>query len=569
MPSKLNPYQIPDSSSSAFLKNTPDAVPSVDDLERIHSELKMLRQRAVERARKAGEDLRTIEESMRRMKEKEKGKLKAVDKIKRERDFTPLPDGDDARLSGSHSSKSRNNSIVSSGNTPVPRGSNDPRSRSVLEDAKKKKKKRKREDDSDADQDARPRKTTPPSNHTPTFIPPPPKSSKPSAPTPQPHSKPLVGPDFSVPAFQSLLQPRPPTPPPPIPGPSKPSEVTEDFSKAKQPSQTLVTTFYSSIEPWIRPIREEDVGFLEYTGDEIEPFIMPKLGRHYLEVWEDQDTGLLPPVVLNHPEAPASQFIPPEPKWDPSTLADIDLVAEEKGHGPLTERVPDFTEKMDDPIATALRHAQTELRQVVAMNKARKTRLISVAQDRLGYQEYLELRDSIDKNITALFSKLQKKDISKPSKKKKKIDGSESGNGNGGANGVGNGNGGMMSNLAPSPAAIGFNQNEDQNLLVNDQLKHLVETRRQWVDTVGTVFEQKERENSGRIWGLPKESIYQGIEEEAQRLLVDPGPLYVVKDEDIMRNGIAHGGVVPGKAKVKGKERAGTHSLGGDEMDLT
>ncbi|KAF5349718.1 hypothetical protein D9756_008959 [Leucocoprinus leucothites] len=639
MPSKLSPYQTPDSNPSALLKNTPDAVPSVDELERIHSELRMLRQRAIDRAKKAGDDLRTIEESMRRMKEKEKGKLKAVDKIKRERDFTPLLDGDDPKLSAVHGSKSRNSSLPLSANTPVSRGSFDSRNRNPLEEFKKKKKKRKREDDSDADADSRPRKSTPPVNHTPTFIPPPPKASKPSALTPQPHSKPLVGPDFSVPSSQSLLQPRPPVPPPPIPGPSKPSEVMEDFSKAKQPTQTLVTTFYSSIEPWIRPIREEDVGFLEYTGDEIEPFIMPKLGRHYTEIWEDQDSGLLPSVVLNHQEAPASQFTPPEPKWDPSTLADMDLVTEEKAHGPLTERVisallplpdqsgwkgvkaaedamegrpggsgaaaarkerlnvtdlearirdnlrfhglldvpPDFTEKVDDPIATALRQAQAELRQVIAANKARKTRLISIARDRLGYQEYLELRDSIDKNISTLFSKLQKKDTPKLSKKKKKSEGSESGvnaNGGGGAtaNGVGNGStgGGMLSNLAPCPASIGFNQDDDQFLLVNDQLKHLVETRRQWVDTVGSVFEQKEQENPGRIWGLPKESVYKGIEEEVQRLLADPGPLYTVRDEDILRNGVVGtSGIVPGKAKVKGKERAGTHSLGGDEMDLS
>lgn len=88
MPSKLIPYQIPDTYPSALLKNTPDAVPSVDELERIHSELKLLKQRAIDRAKKAGEDLKTIEESMRRMKEKEKGKLKVIDKIKRERDCT-------------------------------------------------------------------------------------------------------------------------------------------------------------------------------------------------------------------------------------------------------------------------------------------------------------------------------------------------------------------------------------------------------------------------------------------------------------------------------------------------
>lgn len=232
---------------------------------------------------------------------------------------------------------------------------------------------------------------------------------------------------------------------------------------------------------------------------------------------------------------------------------------------------PDFTEKVDDPIATALRQAQAELRQVVATNKARKARLIAIARDQLGYQEYLECRDSIDKNITTMFTKLQKKDTPKLNKKKKKLEGSELGStGNGGStNGVGNGAGGLMGNLAPCPAAIGFNLSDDQCLLINDQLKHLVETRRQWVDTVGSIFEQKEKENPGRIWGLPKESVYGGIEEEIQRLLANPGPLHIVQDEDILKNGLGTGGVAPGKAKVKGKEKVGTHCLGGVGMDLS
>ena len=150
----------------------------------------------------------------------------------------------------------------------------------------------------------------------------------------------LNGPDFSIPPAQQLLPPRPPIPPPPVAGPSKPSEVMEDFSKLKQPSQTLITTFYSSVEPFMRNIKEEDVGFLEYTGDEVEPYVMPKLGRHYLEVWEDQDMGLLPPVMLGEPPvAPPSAFTAPTPKWDSSTLTEADLLTEEKGHGPLTERV--------------------------------------------------------------------------------------------------------------------------------------------------------------------------------------------------------------------------------------
>lgn len=83
------------------------------------------------------------------------------------------------------------------------------------------------------------------------------------------------------------------------------------------------------------------MGFLEYTGDEVEPFVMPKLGRHYLDVWEDQDQGILPASsILVEPQiAPPSTFAAPTPKWDPSTLSEPDLVGEEKGHGPLTERV--------------------------------------------------------------------------------------------------------------------------------------------------------------------------------------------------------------------------------------
>jgi transcriptional adapter 3 len=119
----------------------------------------------------------------------------------------------------------------------------------------------------------------------------------------------------------------------------------EDFSKAKQPSQVLVTTFYSSIEPYLRPIKEEDVGFLEYTHDEVEPFVMPKLGRHYSEVWEEEDIAQygypLPgtAAVRSGVTLPGSSSTAPLPKWEPSQLQESDIVTEERGHGPLTERL--------------------------------------------------------------------------------------------------------------------------------------------------------------------------------------------------------------------------------------
>ncbi|KAJ7184534.1 histone acetyltransferases subunit 3-domain-containing protein [Mycena filopes] len=605
MTSKLVPFSRPEEPiRSTIFKGPPDAVPATEELESLHEELKQLKAKTLERAKKAGEDLKTIEESMRRMKEREKGKAKQIEKVKRERDYTPISDAEDLKLL----IKPRLSSHpVSSMPPSSARSSLDPRS----EESKKKKKKRKREDESDHEQDGqRPRKATPPAPHTH-----PPKAQKSTISTSQSTSKAGPGPDFTIPAAVSLVPMRPPIPPLPKPGPSKPTEVMEDFSTSKQPTQTPVMTYYASIEPYLRWIREEDIGFLEHTGDEVEPFVMPRLGRHYLDVWAEQDAALqgvaLPDGAGTLRDAPPDAFAPPAPKWDPSTLTEPDLVTEARGHGPLTERVlsallpmqdatvwkgvkaaedamegrpggsaaaaarkekmnvsdlearirdtmryhglldlpPDYSEKVDDPIATALRHTQRELRTVVATNKARKTRLAVIARDRLGYQEYLELRDSIDRNISSAFTKLQKKNEPKLSKKKKKVDnvGSAAGTpvpGSGDATGA-NGANGVPALPTPCPAALGLGPDDENMLVVPDHLRQLVETRRQWVDTVGGVFDQKQREHPGSMWAFPESSVYEGVDEEVAAML------RAQPDLDSERRA----------SKGKGKER-------GDAMDV-
>lgn len=76
---------------------------------------------------------------------------------------------------------------------------------------------------------------------------------------------------------------------------------------------------------------------------------MPKLGVNYLEVWEEHDASGTPMLPGKSKEAPASAFVAPKPTWDPSTLGDVDLIAEEKGHGPLTERVISALLPIPDP----------------------------------------------------------------------------------------------------------------------------------------------------------------------------------------------------------------------------
>jgi transcriptional adapter 3 len=70
--------------------------------------------------------------------------------------------------------------------------------------------------------------------------------------------------------------------------------------------------------------------------------------------------------------------------------------------------------------------------------------------------------------------------------------------------------------LPKHPAAHGLQLDEELNLVVPDNLKELVATRRQWVDKVGTVFDQMQEEHPGRILGFPQRSIYEGMEEEVR-----------------------------------------------------
>ncbi|KAI5893322.1 uncharacterized protein SCHCODRAFT_02459818, partial [Schizophyllum commune H4-8] len=168
----------------------------------------------------------------------------------------------------------------------------------------------------------------------------------------------INGVDFSLPAnttnYQALLPIRPEAGPPPLPPdqsmpanssqlralPLKATDVKEDFSKLKTPSNQIpYQTFYAAIEPYTRPIREEDIGYLEYPGDDIEPYIIPHLGRRYTEQWADQDKGIIVDPATEEANAATAVVTAPVPTWDPSTMTDADLTRDDHGHGPLTERV--------------------------------------------------------------------------------------------------------------------------------------------------------------------------------------------------------------------------------------
>jgi transcriptional adapter 3 len=87
MPSKLSAHQPPPHAPD-FLYNVEldSTLLATDELELRLEALRKLKLKHLERSKHAAENLRASEDEIRRIREKEKGKSKAIEKIKRERD---------------------------------------------------------------------------------------------------------------------------------------------------------------------------------------------------------------------------------------------------------------------------------------------------------------------------------------------------------------------------------------------------------------------------------------------------------------------------------------------------
>lgn len=126
------------------------------------------------------------------------------------------------------------------------------------------------------------------------------------------------------------------------PGPKRQADVNEDFSDKKAPSQIAVQTFWQNIEPYIRDVREDDLAMLNFKADTPDSYIIPPRGRHYTEIWDEEDGN--PPGSTSRYPVPSARLPPngavaPIPHTIPTEIQDANLVQENRGLGPLTERV--------------------------------------------------------------------------------------------------------------------------------------------------------------------------------------------------------------------------------------
>lgn len=348
-----------------------------------------------------------------------------------------------------------------------------------------------------------------------------------------------------------------------------------DFSAAKPTSQINFSTFSSYVDPFFRPFSEEDLAFLRERGDRVAPFVLPKRGRkHYTEVWNEEDGGMaidsqqsrdgLPPnqprgtiesmtdsigetdnlsigpiasrllqalrpehrtqtddkpatngvtngdVVMNgdvngdEPNGTSddkSNPIPPaaympessSESWKKAQHPKLEhLQVDERikqelihiGLFPLEGFEAEYDDHKDDPVAARLRTLQARLKDQMVINAARKARLTDLVRERMAHQEYQTILEDLDSQVQAAY--LKRTRTMGKSKKTKRPGGA-----GGGSHAVG----------ASGMARPG----------IGDLTKTLMERRRRWIDTIGSVFDDESLQRVPRAEN-PDSSIFKPAE---------------------------------------------------------
>lgn len=168
----------------------------------------------------------------------------------------------------------------------------------------------------------------------------------------------ITNPTTHASSSRSVIPPRQPIPAPAPPQPRRQKDVDQDFSTVKNVAQTVQwSTFWSGIETYIRDVGEEDVAMLTFRPDDRGIYDMPALGRHYQDIWDEEDMQLPFSQASNQAWVTsanmASGAFQREKERDalgnrigkglrrayPKDLNEVDLRDERKGPGLLEERI--------------------------------------------------------------------------------------------------------------------------------------------------------------------------------------------------------------------------------------
>ncbi|OLN82899.1 Chromatin-remodeling complexes subunit NGG1 [Colletotrichum chlorophyti] len=119
----------------------------------------------------------------------------------------------------------------------------------------------------------------------------------------------------------------------------------------------------------------------------------------------------------------------------------------------------------DDEVAARLRLLQGRLREQMLINGARKARLTELVKERMAHQEYQTILEDLDTQVQAAYLK-RTRTMGKSKKNKRP----------GGAGGGSHAVGGAAGMARPG---------------IGDMTKTLMERRKRWIDTIGSVFDDE------------------------------------------------------------------------------
>lgn len=102
-----------------------------------------------------------------------------------------------------------------------------------------------------------------------------------------------------------------------------------DFVRVKPKDQIPILTFWSTLEPYFRPLTEEDRNYLLPREDQDKYYSIPPLGRHYTDVWLEEE------LPLNINSKPPTNHI----TMMNQAITDSDLIRQDISCGPITERL--------------------------------------------------------------------------------------------------------------------------------------------------------------------------------------------------------------------------------------
>lgn len=140
----------------------------------------------------------------------------------------------------------------------------------------------------------------------------------------------------------------------------------------------------------------------------------------------------------------------------------------------------DYDGHFDDEVAARLRLLQERLREQVLINGARKARLTDLVKERMAHQEYQTILEDLDGQVQQAYLKRTRTMGKKPKKSRP------------GANGAGGVGGTAASAVSGASGAAAGTARPG----IGDLTKTLMERRRRWIESIGTVFDD---ENISRV----------------------------------------------------------------------